>query len=78
MTVNHPSINIHADVTRTKSVKINGRNILLKNGKTFDDLIVFSPGSNIIDIVLQDVFGKTKSYHYSLYYDAEAIGAPET
>ncbi len=63
-----PSLSIKATLSNTKNITINGKDISIINKKNINELVVFSPGNNIIKIVLKDAFGKDKSYLYNIYY----------
>jgi hypothetical protein len=69
--IEKPSLKVIGKIENTKSVKINERDIILENKKKFEEIIVFSPGDNIIEVLLEDAFGKKKSYLYHIYYNSE-------
>ncbi len=72
MVVENPSLIIRADIKNTKLVKINNHSIILKDKVKFDEIVVFSPGDNTIEINISDTFGKTKTYLYSIYYKTDS------
>jgi hypothetical protein len=69
---------IKGELENTKLAKINGREILLENGKNFEEIIVFSPGDNIIELSLEDAFRKTKKYFYHIFYTGNRGDIPMT
>ncbi len=71
MTVSSPSLLVNAELKNIQSVVINGRNITLQDKIYFHEILVFSPGTNIIEIVLTDAFGKEKHYIYNIFYRAK-------
>ncbi len=71
MRIIEPSIEIKATLLNTKAVTLNGRVIKIIDNKKIEELVVFSPGDNIITIGLKDNFGNTKSYSYDIYYSVE-------
>lgn len=68
MTVDAPSLSIAAEIKNTQAADINGRNLILKEKKYIEEIVVFSPGENILELELQDSFGKKKKYTYHIYY----------
>lgn len=78
MDVEKPSLSVDAEIKNTQSVTLNKRNILLHNKKTFHEILVFSPGVNIIEIELKDAFGKDKLYTYSVFYKNKDQNFPKT
>ncbi|MGB0925437.1 MAG: hypothetical protein ACPGTS_01870, partial [Minisyncoccia bacterium] len=65
-TTETPSLFLQAEVTDTQSIFLNGRSLILQNKKNIEEIIVFSPGNNIIEIVLEDSFGKSREYVYHI------------
>ncbi len=64
------SLRLKIELKNTQSVSINGREMLIKNGNTVDEILVFSPGDNIINIGLTDSLGKHRNYEYHIFYKA--------
>ena len=77
-TIENPSLILETTLENTKSVTINGRDIILNNRKNFNEIMVFSLGTNILEIELTDTFGKTKTYIYNIFYKGEKIDYPKT
>lgn len=63
-----PSITLDAEIINTKKININNRSVAIKNDNNIKEIVVFSPGNNIIKIGLEDIFGKKRSYIYNIYY----------
>ena len=78
MNVDKPSLSIKGELKNTQSIDINNRDIILQDKKTFHEILVFSPGTNIIDIGLKDAFGKVRSYSYNIFYKTETTKHPKT
>lgn len=76
MSVESPSLSIDAMIKNTKEARINGRDIILNNKVNFNEIVVFSSGNNIIEIVLTDTFGKIKSHIYNIYYKQDIDSIP--
>ena len=68
MEVHTPSLTLTAELKNTKAVNINGRETLIKNGNTLSEILVFSPGDNIIHIRLTDSLSKQRDYEYHIFY----------
>lgn len=72
------SIKLKGIVSNTKIMSLNQRNIILEKHKNFEEIIVFSPGNNIIEIRLVDPFGKEKKYTYNVYLKGVKKEFPKT
>lgn len=60
-------LELYGAVINTESIHINGRMVQINNDLSFNEIIVLSPGKNMLDIRVQDSFGKTEDYVYTLY-----------
>lgn len=77
--VSEPSFSLKGSIDHTQKVLINGRNILLDKGRSFEELISFNNGLNTITIDLEDPFSKKKRYTYYIYYKkTEPTEIPKT
>ncbi len=57
---------IEGKIKNVETINIQGRTITYDKDNSFSDVIVFSPGYTIIDIVLTDSFGKERIYSYTI------------
>ena len=78
METQKPSLKLQAQLKNVQSVRINERNIIIKNDKKINEILVFSPGDNIIEIGLTDPFGKKKIYLYHIFYRDRKYTYPQT
>lgn len=64
-TVSSPFLSVAGTAHHARTLLINGRPITLNRDGAFDDEVVLSPGYNIVEVTVQDQFGKekTKTYH---------------
>jgi len=65
------SLELRGTVRHTNTLDINGRKIALDKENKFRETVVLSPGYTIIELVLFDTFGKSHSYQYPVYSNAE-------
>ena len=66
-------LRIDGRAERAKYISINGREILLDEESNFKEIIVLSPGYNIITIKALDRFKKEKNEVYEIYYQTKLI-----
>jgi len=64
-------LELYGSVINTDYMYINGRIVKINNDLSFNEVIILSPGKNILDIKLEDSFGKEKKYVYTLYSTAQ-------
>ena len=78
MSVKSPSLELHGQGENIENIFINGRPLILKERNIFDEILVFSPGLNIIEVLLEDAFHKKKKYTYHIFYQTEKTDYPIT
>lgn len=66
-----------------RTVSVNGRTLFIDREGNFSDGIILSPGYNVVEVALQNQFGKQTVRTYHLVFDgssavASASQAPET
>ncbi|MCA9352817.1 hypothetical protein KC901_01395 [Patescibacteria group bacterium] len=66
-TIETLSVLVEGSTNNTESMTINERTIPMNDDSTFSEVVVLSPGTNIMEIVVTDSFGKQKEYRYTLY-----------
>ena len=65
-TVSDAFVPIAGSASHAKAVRINGRQVAIDRSGNFTDGILLSPGYNVVEVALQDKFGKEKrtTYHW--------------
>lgn len=64
-TLSSPILPISGTARHARTLEINGRQVAVDRAGKFSDEILLSPGYNIVEVALQDQFGKkkVKTYH---------------
>ena len=65
-TTESPFLTITGETQHTQKILINGRNVILDDTGSFEEIIVFPPGNTIIEIQLEDTFEKQRQYKYKI------------
>lgn len=68
---------LKADIKNTDTISLNKRDLIINEGTSIEEIIVFSPGRNIIEIELIDPFGKKKKYTYTVFGDMPETDTPK-
>lgn len=68
-TLSEGSLPISGKAKHARELFINGRSILIDREGNFSDLVLLSPGYNVVEVMLRDQFGKEKTERYHLVLD---------
>ncbi|OHA38666.1 MAG: hypothetical protein A3G52_04305 [Candidatus Taylorbacteria bacterium RIFCSPLOWO2_12_FULL_43_20] len=66
-----PALDVRGKITRSSAVFMNDRKIYLDETGNFKEVVVLSPGYNIITIRAEDRFGRRKEKKLELVYDPD-------
>jgi hypothetical protein len=73
---------INGSAPHAKRITVDGRSIAIDREGNFSENILLSPGYNIVEVALEDRFGKEKTKTFHLYADPSpavaSIAAPKT
>lgn len=68
-----PDITITGSARNIARIAINGRQIFTDPAGNFEELIILSPGANIITISAVDRYGRTKAIDRTTVYSADSL-----
>lgn len=68
---------LEIELENTKKILINNKDVLIQENNYVKDTLSLSPGLNKIYINLEDPFGKSKEYTYTIYSTQDTSNYPE-
>jgi hypothetical protein len=77
-TIADTRIEITGQVHNVQNISMNNRDLILADDKKFREIIVVSPGKNILEIDVVDPFGKEREYIYHIYSTQEKDTYPNS
>lgn len=69
-TLTSPFLSIAGTARHARALLIDGRSVTVDRDGVFDDEVVLSPGYNIVEVAVQDQFGKERVRTYHLVVTA--------